>query len=72
MEFALPDPSINTTTFLAPVQTAAGEQNFALGVTQKLTRRDRRATKAAIAADDIAWLAMAALCLQPVLVSGAY
>lgn len=51
---SLPDPMINTNTHLAPVQTAAGEQAFSLGVSQKITNIDRRATKAAIVSDEIA------------------
>ena len=45
---SLPDPMVNTTTHLAPVQTAAGEQAFALGVSQKIVNAERRATKAAL------------------------
>ena len=44
---------VNTTTHLAPVETAAGRQAFALGVSQKLVDVDRRATKAAIANDEL-------------------
>ncbi|MDG1809122.1 MAG: TolC family protein [Pirellulaceae bacterium] len=51
---SLPDPMVNTNTFLSPVQTAAGEQRFALGVSQKLTNSKRRRTKAAIAAAEVA------------------
>ncbi len=50
---SLPDPQLNTTTYLAPVQTAAGEQRFALGVSQKYVRGDRRAARAAIAAEEM-------------------
>ncbi len=45
---ALPDPVLNSTTHIRPVQTAAGEQRFGLGVSQKLVNRDRRATRALI------------------------
>ena len=51
---ALPDPMVSTTTHLAPVQTAAGEQAFALGVSQKYTHNDRRAAQAAIASEEVA------------------
>jgi len=50
---ALPDPKINTTTHLAPVQTAAGEQAFALGVSQTFTNSNRRAAQTAIISDEI-------------------
>jgi len=49
---SLPDPMINTNTHLAPVQTAAGEQAFSLGISQKFTNAERRATKAAIVSDE--------------------
>lgn len=52
-ELSLPDPMINTATHLAPVETAAGQQAFALGISQKFVDVDRRATKAAIAKDDV-------------------
>ena len=51
---SLPDPMLNTNTFLSPVQTAAGEQAFSLGVSQKFTNVERRATKAAIVSEEIA------------------
>ena len=51
-ELSLPDPMVNTTTHLAPVETAAGRQAFAMGVSQKFVDIDRRATKAAIANDE--------------------
>ena len=51
---SLPDPMVNTNTYLAPVQTAAGEQAFSLGVSQKFTNAERRATRAAIVADEVA------------------
>ena len=49
-----PDPMVNTTTHLSPVETAAGRQAFALGVSQKFTNAERRATKAAIVSDEVA------------------
>ena len=51
---SLPDPMVNTNTHLAPVQTAAGEQAFSLGVSQKFTNAQRRATRAAIVSDEVA------------------
>ena len=51
---SLPDPMVNTNTFIAPVQTAAGEQAFSLGISQKFTNAQRRATKAAIVSDEVA------------------
>jgi len=51
---SLPDPMVNTNTFLAPVQTAAGEQAFSLGISQKFTNAERRATKTAIVSDEVA------------------
>lgn len=51
---SLPDPMVNTNTYLAPVETAAGEQAFSLGVSQKFTNAERRATKAAIVSDEVA------------------
>ena len=50
---SLPDPMINTTTFAAPIQTAAGEQVFSLGVSQKIVNSQRRTTQAAILNDEL-------------------
>lgn len=50
----LPDPMVNTTTHLSPIETAAGRQTFGLGVSQKFTNAERRVTKAAIVSDDLA------------------
>lgn len=52
-ELSLPDPMVNTTTHLSPVETAAGRQSFAVGVSQKFVSVDRRATKAAMAQDEV-------------------
>ncbi len=52
-ELSLPDPMVNTTTHLSPVQTAAGEQAFALGVSQKFVNAERRATRASIAMESV-------------------
>ncbi len=51
---SLPDPMVNTNTWLAPVQTAAGEQAFSLGVSQKFTNAEKRATQVAIVSDEVA------------------
>lgn len=51
---ALPDPMVNTTSFVDPVQTAAGEQEFGLGISQKLVRADRRHTRAALESEQVA------------------
>ena len=51
---SLPDPMVNTNTHLAPVETAAGRQAFSLGVSQKFTNAERRATRAAIVSDEAA------------------
>ena len=48
-----PDPMVNTTTHLSPVETAAGRQAFAVGVSQKVVNADRLATRAAIALEDV-------------------
>lgn len=50
---SLPDPMVNTSTFVAPVQTAAGEQAFSIGVSQKFTDANRRATQAAIVSQEV-------------------
>lgn len=50
---SLPDPMVNTNTFLAPVETAAGAQAFGIGVSQKFTNRERRQTAAAIVNQDV-------------------
>lgn len=52
-ELSLPDPVVNTTTHLSPVETAAGRQAFALGVRQTFVDPARRATRAAIANDEV-------------------
>ena len=52
-ELSLPDPIAKTVTHLSPVETAAGRQAFALGVSQKFVNADRRATKAAMANDEV-------------------
>ena len=52
-DLSLPDPIVNTTTHLSPVETAAGRQAFALGISQKFVDLDRRAIKAAISHDEV-------------------
>ena len=44
---------VNTSTHLSPVETAAGRQAFALGVSQKVVNAERLATRAAIALEDV-------------------
>ncbi len=50
---SLPDPMLNTSTYLAPVQTAAGEQDLAIGISQKFTNKSRLATQTAIVDNEI-------------------
>jgi outer membrane protein TolC len=49
---SLQDPMLNVTTFPSPVQTAAGAQRLALGVTQKFPWRGKLVTAAAMAEAD--------------------
>lgn len=49
----LPDPMLGTTTHLSQVQTAAGQQDFGLFLSQKVIRRNKRETSAAIAEDEL-------------------
>ncbi|MEE2642254.1 MAG: TolC family protein [Planctomycetota bacterium] len=46
---SLPDPMLGTTTQLSPVQTAAGQQDFGLAISQKVIRRNKRQTRALVA-----------------------
>ncbi len=50
---SLPDPMLGATAFPAPVQTAAGEQNFALSMNQRIPWRGKLATRASIAEQDV-------------------
>lgn len=50
---ALPDPTLNATVMPSPIQTAAGEQEFGLAMSQRLTRRSKLATRAAMAEQDV-------------------
>lgn len=50
---ALPDPTVSTTTYLEPVQTASGEQTFAIGVNQKIINSERRTQRAAVVFEEI-------------------
>ena len=43
---SLPDPSVNSNTFLSPVETAAGRQAFSLGISQKFVDINKRTTRA--------------------------
>lgn len=50
---ALPDPELGTITHLAPVQTAAGEQQVALSINQKYVRPNKRWTQHQIAETEV-------------------
>ena len=50
---SLPDPMLGATAFPSPVQTAAGEQEFALSMNQKVPWRGKLATKAGIAEEEV-------------------
>lgn len=50
---SLPDPMLGATAFPSPVQTAAGEQDFALAMNQKIPWRGKLATRAAVAEQDV-------------------
>jgi outer membrane protein TolC len=50
---SLPDPILGATAFPAPIQTAAGEQDFALSMNQRIPWRGKRATRAAVAEQDV-------------------
>lgn len=51
--YSLPDPQLGTTTHLSQVQTAAGQQDFAISVNQKFIRQNKRITKAQVAQDEL-------------------
>ena len=51
--FSLPDPTLGTTTHLSPVQTAAGQQEFAISASQKFVRQNKRFTKVQIAENEL-------------------
>ena len=50
---SLPDPMFSATAFPSPIQTAAGEQEFALSMNQKVPWRGKLATKAGIAEEEV-------------------
>ncbi len=50
---SLPDPLLGATVFPAPIQTAAGEQEFALSMNQKFPWRGKLATRAAVAEQEV-------------------
>jgi len=50
---SLPDPTLGATAFPSPVQTAAGEQEFALAMSQRVPGRGKLATQAAMAEEDV-------------------
>ena len=45
----LPDPTVNTVSHLAPVETAAGRQAFGVGIQQKWVDAERRGIQASVA-----------------------
>lgn len=50
---ALPDPMLGSTTHLSQVQTAAGQQDFAISVNQKYVRQNKRDAKVQVAENEI-------------------
>lgn len=50
---SLPDPMMGATAYPSPVQTAAGEQQFALSMNQKIPWRGKLATRASVAEQDV-------------------
>lgn len=50
---SLPDPMMGMTAYPSPVQTAAGEQNFALAMNQKVPWRGKLETRASVAQQDV-------------------
>ncbi len=50
---SLPDPMLGMTAYPSPVQTAAGEQNFALSMNQKVPWSGKLETRAAVAQQDV-------------------
>lgn len=50
---SLADPMLGATAFPSPVQTAAGQQDFALSMSQKLPARGKLATRAAMAEEEV-------------------
>jgi outer membrane protein TolC len=50
---SLPDPMLGAMAFPSPVQTAAGEQEFALSMSQKIPWRGKLRTRAAIAEENV-------------------
>lgn len=51
--FSLPDPTLGTTTHLSPIQTAAGQQDFAISANQKFVRQNKRLAKVQIAENEL-------------------
>lgn len=50
---SLSDPMLGMTAYPSPIQTAAGEQDFALSMNQKIPWRGKLATRAGIAQQDV-------------------
>jgi outer membrane protein TolC len=50
---SLPDPMLGMTAYPSPVQTAAGEQDFALSMNQKVPWNGKLETRAAVAQQDV-------------------
>ncbi len=50
---SLPDPMLGATAFPSPIQTASGEQEFALSMNQKVPWRGKLVTKAGIAEEEV-------------------
>lgn len=50
---SLPDPMVGATAFPSAVQTAAGEQDFALSMNQRVPWRGKLATRAAVAEQEV-------------------
>ncbi len=50
---SLADPTLGMTAYPSPVQTAAGEQEFALSMSQAIPWRGKLATRAAVAEQDV-------------------
>ena len=50
---SLPDPMLQATVFPAPVQTAAGEQEFGLSMSQQVPWQGKRSARASVAAEEV-------------------
>lgn len=52
-EMYLPDPTLGTITQISQVQTAAGQQDFSMSLSQKYVRQNKRMTRAEIANNEL-------------------